>query len=405
MPHNPLKAVTDQVSAVIDTALKPLDLLNPFAPRRKRRRTHRRPPPGSSPGTLAGEEGAVPPRIRALLYGPDTVEEHEISSPSQLAELRGRAPVLWVNVDGVAHAETIREIGAVFGLHRLALDDIVHVPQRAKVEDYGDHVFIVARSPRLEFGIETEQMGIVLGSGYVMTFQEGVPGDPFDPVRARIRQSAGRIRRAGADYLAYALLDAIVDHYFPVLEAFGDRLDELEQVILDGSQQSPTGALYALKRELTAVRRALWPKREALSSLVRDSHPLIERETQIYMRDAYDNVIQLIDLVESYRELSASLTDLHLSILGQRTNEIMRVLTVFAAIFIPLTFFVGIYGMNFDPAVSRWNMPELEWTYGYPFALGLMALIAGSMLWYFWRRGWLGSESSITDTRRNPASK
>jgi magnesium transporter len=389
MWRRPAKAVSDQVTAAINTALKPLDFLGGFGLRAERRHRPRRPPPGSSPGTLTSEEDAAPPAITALLYGPDVVEEREILSVSELAELRGARPVLWVNVNGVGHPSTLHEIGALFGLHRLALEDIAHVPQRPKVEDYGDHLLIVARSPVLTAQVNAEQIGIVLGSDFVLTFQER-PGDPFDPVRTRIREGVGRIRRAGPDYLTYAVLDAVVDHYYPVLETFGERLDELEQAILEADRPSRMGALHALKRELVVLRRALWPKREAVNAMVRDPHQLVEAETRIYLRDTYDHVIQAIELVESYREMAASLTDLHLSIVGQKTNEIMRVLTVFAAIFIPLTFFVGIYGMNFDPEASPWNMPELGWRYGYPFALGVMALMAGSMLWFFYSRGWLG---------------
>jgi magnesium transporter len=390
MWRRPAKAVTDQVTAVIDAAMKPLDFLGGLGVLPERRRRPRRPPPGSSPGTLTGEEGATPPRITVLLYGAESVQELEVVEVAELTALRGTQPVLWVNVDGVGHTATVREVGSLFGLHRLALEDVVHVPQRPKVEDYGDHLFIVARSPSVGAQVESEQIGIVLGADFVLTFQERA-GDPLDPVRRRIREGAGRIRRAGADYLAYALLDAVVDHYYPVLETFGERLDELEQAILEADRPSRMGALHALKRELVVLRRALWPKREALNALVRDPHPLVEAETRVYLRDTYDQVIQAIELVESYREMAASLTDLHLSIVGQKTNEIMRVLTVFAAIFIPLTFFVGVYGMNFDPEVSPWNMPELGWAYGYPFALGVMALMAGSMLWYFHSRGWLGA--------------
>jgi magnesium transporter len=398
MWRRPARAVTDQVTAVIHTAMKPLDFLSGLGVRPERRRP-RRPPPGSSPGTLAGEEDARPPRITAIVYGPEAVEEVEVAGVAELAGLRGRQRVLWVNVDGVGHAPTVREIGALFGLHRLAMEDVVHVPQRPKVEDYGDYLLIVARSPSLTTQVESEQISLVVGGDFLLTFQERA-GDPLEPVRTRIREGVGRIRRAGPDYLAYAVLDAVVDHYYPVLETFGERLDELEAAILEADRPSRMGALHALKRELVVLRRALWPKREALNALVRDPHPLVEAETRIYLRDTYDQVIQAIELVESYREMGASLTDLHLSIVGQKTNEIMRVLTVFAAIFIPLTFFAGVYGMNFDPEVSPWNMPELGWRYGYPAALGAMALIAGSMLWFFGRRGWLGTRQDARPRRR-----
>jgi magnesium transporter len=302
-------------------------------------RAHR-PPPGSSPGLLRSEPGAPPPRITLLAYGPDSLAESEVSGPEALAGVRGTAPVVWINVDGVGHAETVRVLGETFGLHRLALEDVMNVPQRAKVEDYGEYLFIVARMARVhEAVLDTEQIGIFLGPDFVVTFQER-PGDPLDPVRERIRNRVGRIRSSGADYLAYAVLDAITDHYFPVLEELGDRLDDMEAEILRGPSRTVMTRLYGLKRDLTS-----------------------------------------------------SLTDLYLSLVGQRTNEIMKVLTIFAAIFIPLTFIAGIYGMNFDYEASPFNMPELHWFWGYPFALGLMLAVAVGMLFYFYRKGWIGEGS------------
>ncbi|CAN5811645.1 magnesium/cobalt transporter CorA [soil metagenome] len=324
-----------------------------------------------------------------LAYGAEGLVEETLESLAALHELRERWPVSWVNVDGIEHAETVRQLGEFFGLHRLALADVVNVPQRAKVEDYGDYLFIIARMARVDEGLETEQISIFLGKGFVLTFQER-RGDPLDPVRERLRSGVGRIRANGADYLAYAVLDAIVDHYFPVLEQLGDHLELLEEEILNRPTRASMARLYALKRDLGAFRRSVWPERDTLNTLVRDPSPLITDETRIYLRDCYDHVIQSIDLLENYRELSSSLTDLYLSSISNRTNEIMKVLTIFAAIFIPLTFIAGVYGMNFDPDVSPWNMPELDWFWGYPFALGLMALTALGLILFFWRKGWIG---------------
>ncbi|CAN5464103.1 magnesium/cobalt transporter CorA [soil metagenome] len=364
----------------------PKYLLHPL--RLIRNRT-RRPPPGSVPGALSGRPDAAPPRITVLAYGADGLVEETLESLAALHELRERWPVSWVNVDGIEHAETVRQLGEFFGLHRLALADVVNVPQRAKVEDYGDYLFIIARMARVDEGLETEQISIFLGKGFVLTFQER-RGDPLDPVRERLRSGVGRIRANGADYLAYAVLDAIVDHYFPVLEQLGDHLELLEEEILNRPNRASMARLYALKRDLGAFRRSVWPERDTLNTLVRDPSPLITDETRIYLRDCYDHVIQSIDLLENYRELSSSLTDLYLSSISNRTNEIMKVLTIFAAIFIPLTFIAGVYGMNFDPDVSPWNMPELDWFWGYPFALGLMALTALGLILFFWRKGWIG---------------
>jgi magnesium transporter len=368
---------------------KPNYLLYPLYPLRELRRRITRPPPGSSPGALRVVPEAVPPRISSIAYGPDTMLEREVDDFEELPALVGEYPVVWVNVDGVEHAPTIEKLGETFGLHRLAIGDIVNVPQRAKVEDYGDFLLIVARMAMREPGLATEQLGLVLGRGFVLTFQER-QGDPLDPVRHRVRAAVGRIRRAGPDYLAYAVLDAIVDHYFPLIEGVGDQLEELEDEILQGASKETMTRLYAVKRDLSMLRRAIWPARDALNSLVRDPYELIQDESRVYLRDCYDHVVQNIDLIENYRELTSSLTDLYLSTLGHRSNEIMKVLTIFAAIFIPLTFIAGIYGMNFDSSVSPLNMPELRWFWGYPFALGLMFLVSAVMLGFFWRKGWIG---------------
>lgn len=369
-------------------------LLHPVRPLRRR---FRRPPPGSSPGLLRPTEaGARPARVTLLAYGPDDFEERQITDLDTLRPACERWPVVWVNVDGIEDVGVIRTMGEIFGLHRLSVEDLVNAPQRPKVEDYGEYLFVVLQMASYGTSIELEQMGLFLGHGFVLTFQES-PGDPLDPVRQRIRDRIGRIRSAGPDYLAYAVVDAIIDYYFPVLERLGDRLEELEQEILTRPNRQTIAALYAVKRDIATLRRALWPTRDALNSLVRDTSDRIEEETRIYLRDCYDHAVQSMDLLESDRDLTSSLTDLYLSSIGQRTNEIMRVLTIFSVVFIPLTFVAGIYGMNFDPHASPWNMPELEWVWGYPFALLVMVAIAAGMLLYFWRRGWLGGSGLPRD--------
>ncbi|HET7322241.1 MAG TPA: magnesium/cobalt transporter CorA [Longimicrobiaceae bacterium] len=364
------------------------------AVRRERRRRARRPPPGSSPGLLSPVPDTTPPRVTVLAYGPDGMVDEVVNDLQQLRDLRGKWPVIWVNVDGVDHVETVVALGDIFGLHRLALEDVVSVPQLAKVDQYGDYLFIVARMTDSMGDLGTEQIGLFLGRDFVLTFQEH-PGDPFGPVRDRIRGNVGRIRSAGPDYLTYAVLDAIVDYYFPLLERLGDHLDDLEMEILRRPDRSTMGHLYRLKRELTSLRRSIWPEREVISSLMRDTPDLIDAETRVYLRDTYDHVVQTIELLEGYRDLASSLTDLYLSSMSQRTNEIMKVLTIFAAIFIPLTFIAGVYGMNFDTRVSPYNMPELDWYLGYPFALGLMAAVGLVMLGYFWRKGWLSADDGV----------
>ncbi|MGF1611214.1 MAG: magnesium/cobalt transporter CorA [Kiloniellales bacterium] len=363
----------------------------------RRRRRHRRTPPGASPGTLVPDPSASAPKVQVMAYDGESVEEQQCRDAAELRGWIGRRNVLWVNVEGLADIELIRRLGELFGLHRLALEDVVNVHQRPKVEEYGDHIFIVTRMLRGDEASEagqgpvTEQVSLFLGEGFLLTFQEH-PGDPFNLVRERLRGQRGQIRGAKADYLAYALLDAVIDNYFPVLERYGEALEDLEDAVIESTDHRQTAAIHAMKRDLLALRRSIWPQREMINSLIRDSSPLISDQTRIYLRDCYDHTIQLMDLVETFREIASGLVDVHLSSISARMNEIMKVLTIIATIFIPLGFIASLYGMNFDTEVSPWNMPELEWTLGYPFALGLMAAVAIGLLTYFWRKGWIGGD-------------
>lgn len=365
---------------------KPISLLHPLRPLRSRAQRH---PPGTAPGTLRTTPGAAPPTIRVTGYGPDAIVEEEVATPEALRDQLGCWPVLWVNVDGVGHADTLRRVGEVFGLHRLALEDVVNVPQRAKVEEYGDHLFVVARMAWHHDTDCGEQLSLFLGEGVVLTFQERA-GDPLDPVRERLRRASGRIRNSGADYLAYALLDCVVDHYFPVLESHADRLDVLEEEILSAPVRSTMSRLHAVNRELMALRRAIYPMRDAVSSLLREPPPQVRADTLVFLRDLHDHTVQAIDLLDTYREVASSLGDLYLSTVSHRLNEIMKVLTMFSAIFIPLGFIAGLYGMNFDYGRSPLNMPELHWYWGYPFVLTVMAAVAAGLVFFFWRKGWIG---------------
>ena len=351
----------------------------------------RRTPPGTPPGTLIADPEAPHPVIRVLAYGPEEMMEQELSDPQHVRDFLDKWPVTWVDVEGLGDTRIIGALGEIFGLHHLALEDVVNVHQRAKVEQYGEHHFIVARMVRLGEGLETEQVSLFLGKNFVLTFQEGRPGDSLELVRERIRKKGGHIRDAGLDYLAYALLDAIVDGYFPILEEYGERLEVLEEEILARPSSDIVARIHGIKRNLLTLRRAIWPQRETFNALLREETALVTAETRLYLRDCYDHTTQIIDLVETYRELGADLTDVYLSSISNRTNEIMRVLTVIATIFIPLTFIAGVYGMNFNPATSPLNMPELNWYWGYPFSLTLMVMVAVGLLVFFWRRGWLGS--------------
>jgi magnesium transporter len=335
------------------------------------------------------------PVIRVFAYGPDEVVEQEISEPQRVRDFLDKWPVLWVDVEGLGDVETIRALGEIFGLHRLALEDVLNVHQRPKIEQYGNYCFIVTRMVSLGEHLETEQLNIFLGQNFVLTFQEGRPGDCLDLIRERIRQKRGRIREAGLDYLAYALLDAVIDCYFPILEEYGERLEAFEDAILTSPNSDTIARIHEVKRNLLTLRRALWPQREIFNSLLREETPFVIHETRLYLRDCYDHVSQLIDLIETYRELGSDLTDVYLSSISNRTNEIMRVLTVIATIFIPLTFIAGVYGMNFNPSVSPWNMPELNWYWGYPFALLLMLIVTVGQLIFFRRRGWLGPPKAM----------
>jgi magnesium transporter len=362
-------------------------------PSRKRYATKRRTPPGTPPGTLVPAPDAKAPAMRVYAYGPDVFEERSLARPDDVGMFVGKSPVVWLDVDGVGDEATISRLGELLGLHRLALEDVVSAGQRPKLEPYADRLFLVLRMLFLRERLEGEQLSLFLGPGLVVTFQEGRPGDSLEPVRKRLREGAGALRSLGADFLAYALVDAVIDGYFPVLEEYGERLETLEDDILDRPGADLVGRLHAIKRDLLTLRRAVWPLREVLAALERDPGPLVGPETRVYLRDCYDHAIRVIDLVETYRELCADLMDVYLSSVSNRLNDVMRVLTVFSAIFIPLTFIAGVYGMNFHPDASPWNMPELDWRWGYPFALGLMLAVAVGLLAFFARKGWLRSFS------------
>jgi magnesium transporter len=348
-------------------------------------------PPGTAPGTLNVDPDEAPSIVRVMAYGPHELTEFIAEDLDLVAAMVGKWPVVWVSVEGLGTASVIRRVGEIFSLHRLALEDVVHVPQRAKTEDYGEHLFVVARAAQRLPEPCTQQMSIFIGPGWVVSFKERA-SEVFEPVRERARGSVGRIRGVGADYLGYALIDAIVDNYFPVLELYGERLDAAEDEIVNRPQRSTVHTLHTVKRELMAFRRAAWPMRDALSTLLRDPHPVVQDDTRVYLRDAYDHIVQAMELMETYRDFAASLTDLYLSSVSNRMNEIMKVLTMFSAIFIPLSFIAGVYGMNFRSERSPLNMPELGWYWGYPFALTLMGAVALGLLIYFWRKGWIGGD-------------
>ncbi|MCB9730900.1 MAG: magnesium/cobalt transporter CorA [Deltaproteobacteria bacterium] len=342
---------------------------------------------GLPPGTLQVDPEAVATRVRVIQYSEHHVTSLEVADLATLPGLVSDTEVTWVDVVGLGDGDALARLGAMFHLHPLALEDVVNVHQRPKLEIYPHQLFMVTRLLALSERLETEQISIFLGPGFVLTFQER-EGDCFEPLRDRIRTDRGRVRHSGADYLAYALLDAIVDSYFPVIEAFGDRLDDLEDDVLHGASEGIVERLMDVRRDLLMFRRYAWPMRDTVSALQRDDVQQISDETRIYLRDCHDHAVRVVDLAENFRDLGTSLMEVHLSVSSQRLNEVMKVLTMIATIFMPLGFIAGVYGMNFDSDASRWNMPELHWRFGYPFALGMMATFAGGFLYFFWRKGW-----------------
>ncbi len=348
---------------------------------------HRRAAPGSSPGLVLPDPSHPKPVIHAIAYGPEHVVEKELATPGEARALVGQQPVTWINVEGLGDAATIERFGELFGLHRLALEDTVNVHQRAKVEDYGEVLFIVLRMVHCGDAngrrCSTEQISLFLGPNWLLTFQEGQPGDSFNRVRARLRERGNRMTLQGGDYLAYALIDAAIDNYYPALEVYAEWLDELEDLVLDTRGGRAIDELHEVKADLLVLRRAIWPLRDAMALLSREETARFSAATRPYLRDCYDHIVQVVELVETYRELTADLRDLYMSSLSNRINDTMRVLTIISTLFIPLTFIAGVYGMNFD------NMPELHWTFGYPLALASMVLTAAGMLIFFYRQGWI----------------
>jgi magnesium transporter len=353
--------------------------------------------PGSIPGTLNIEEDAEIPKIALIDYNRDRATQEINLTPEACAEHLTTESVSWVDVKGLGSENILQRLGTVFGLHPLVLEDIVNVPQRPKLEDYPQQLVIITQMVVLKpsgEGFSLEQVSLVVGKNYLLTVQEYPEKDCFRPVRRRIKFNKGSIRNMGADYLAYALWDAIIDGFFPVLEIYGEKIENLEdEVIFNPSNQS-LAKVYQIKRELLALRRAIWPQRNALNTLIRDGSSVVNPEILVFLRDCYDHTVQIIDIIETYRELASSLTDIYLSAISNKMNEVMKLLTVISSIFIPLTFIAGIYGMNFDTDVSPFNMPELGWYWGYLFCWGIMLAIAGSLIFFFWRRGWFENFSS-----------
>ena len=348
--------------------------------------------PGTSPGTLRppAEPPEIPARMGMVRYDTEQLVEVDLLSPSGLDDVP-EEEMCWVDLTGQDVA-LLAELGARLEVHPLALEDVVNVGQRPKVDDYQSSLFIVVDLIQWapdQMTLTKEQVSLIVQGGLLLSVRER-DSEVFDPIRERLRKGAGRrIRSGGADYLAYALIDTVVDHMFPVLDRIGEQVEDIEQSLLEHPTEDDLNQLHRLKRDLLLMRRSAWPLRDAMGTLLRDEHELIADETRVFLRDVSDHVAQAIDIIETYREMASSLVDLYLSSVSNRMNEIMKVLTIIATIFIPLSFVAGLYGMNFDPAASPWNMPELGWYWGYPAALAVMAAIAIALLAFFRRRGWL----------------
>lgn len=352
--------------------------------------------PGSMPGTMAIAKLAKPTEIILIDYSQSQYRYAIDITPEESANHLDSKSVSWVDVGGLGDRATLEKIAQVFQLHPLLLENVVNVPQRPKLEDYQHQLVIITQMLNFDAkgqGIWLEQVSFILGENYLLTIQEEPHKDCFMPIRDRLSKGKGIIRQQKADYLTYALWDTIIDCYFPALEAYGDKIEELEELVISKPNEATLAQIHQIKRELIALRRAIWPQRDALNVLIRDGHPLINDHTLRYFKDCYDHTVQIIDTIEVYRELASSLMDVYLSAVSNKMNEVMKLLAVISTVFIPLTFIAGVYGMNFNSQASPWNMPELDWYWAYPLCLGIMLAIALSLITYFWRLGWLKGNS------------
>ncbi|MBP0440538.1 magnesium/cobalt transporter CorA [Tianweitania sediminis] len=354
-----------------------------------KKRQKRRSPVGAPPGTLIADPTAIEPALSVTVIAPDGYKAVSRVSLAEVKALKGEWPLIWVDCVGLADVALISELGKIFDLHPLALEDTVNTGQRPKTDFYDEHAFVVLHATDDQPSNRFEQISVFFGESFVVTFQER-SGDPFDPVRKRLEtEGPNRLRTRKGDYLAYALMDTIIDSYFPSLEAAGTAVEALEEDVFGNWDKQQMSQLHQLRRDTTTMKRWLSPLRDAVAGLTRSDARYVTAETKLYLNDTLDHVTTQLSLAETYRDTVTNLIEMHMSIAQARTNDVINLLTIVSTIFIPLTFLAGIWGMNFDPEVSPWNMPELQWYYGYPFALGVMGLVAILLVAYFrWRR-WL----------------
>ena len=348
---------------------------------------------GLPPGALVhiGDKKTEKVKISVIDYSPRKFEEREVKNVEECFPFKDKPTVTWVNVDGLHEVEVIEKLGSCFEIHPLVLEDILNTDQRPKIEDFEKHIFLILKMLFIDdktHEIHSEQVSLILGNNFVISFQESI-GDVFDAVRERIRKGKGRIQKMGTDYLVYCLIDAIVDNYFMILEKIGDTVENLEQDIVANPKIEILQKIYNLKREMIYLRKSVWPLREVINGLLREESKLIKKDTHIYLRDLYDHTIQTIDTIETFRDMISGMIDIYMSSISNKMNEVMKVLTIIATIFIPLTFITGLYGMNFDRDASPLNMPELGWYWGYISVWMIMIILLTVMLIYFKRKKWL----------------
>jgi len=348
---------------------------------------------GLPPGALVhvGQRDTGKVKITVIDYDGSSINERVLENPEEAFPFLGSPTVTWINIDGIHDIAIIEKIGKHFGLHPLTLEDIVFTNQRAKFESFDNYIYIMIKMVYLNGNgdeVQVEQVSLILGDNYVLSFQEK-EGDVFDVVRERLRTAKGKVRKMGPDYLAYSLLDAIVDNYFLILEHLGERVEVVEEGLVGDPSPECLKGIQDMKKDMLYLRKSVWPLREVISSFHKDESPLIKDPTVVYIRDLYDHTIQVIDTIETLRDMASGMLDIYLSSISNRMNEVMKLLTIIATIFIPLTFIAGLYGMNFNTAKSPFNMPELNWPYGYVFAWVVMISVALTMLVYFKRKKWL----------------
>ncbi len=360
------------------------------APKRKNKFIKTKPKTGLAPGSpvFTGDRKMDQIELNLICYCPDGANEYQNLALSRCFELlliNSHNHICWLNVDGLHDTDLIQSICNHLQVHRLSMEDILNVGQRPKMDEHGEYIHFVLNMLTMnagELGVSEEQISLLQKGKVVLSFQEKA-GDVFDGVRNRIREGRGTIRQRGGDYLVYSLLDAVVDHYFVVMERLGERFEEIESALMEKPDKHLLSQIHLLRRESLGLRRAVYPLREAVGRFEKLEEPMVNKSSQMYIRDLYDHIIQVIDGIEVFREMANGMLDLYMNSMSQRMNEIMKVLTIIATIFIPLTFVAGIYGMNFT------YMPELEYPYAYFLVLGIMGIAVLGMLWFFKRKGWM----------------